>query len=389
MPSRTASAIRTPSDLLRPCNILRSLSAQDLLQFHRMTIATSVTSTAARRQNGHVSQLIASDLDEVSEFLRRSFDAHDDAPIASRDMLRWKYIEPADIGLEDASYILGSNGRIVAHAGLRIATFRSPDGGRHKCGVIVDWTADRSAPGAGIALYRHLMGQVPATYLIGGTATTQAVAERLGFKRGQRARVYARWVRPLDEFLKRPMSPRSALRLLHGVAHASLDRLASVEDLSILPVTAFHDSFGDVLGGVVPTHAIADRSVAALNHRLRNPMSPTRGYVIVRGDKAIGCALTTLGTWNARILALHGRFPAPKDLAAAYALVTAELARDPRVCRVSVLSSAASLQEALIANGFWLNRVEPVSFYDPTGRLSSAGELDIQYFDADIDEYNS
>jgi hypothetical protein len=354
-----------------------------------MTSTVASTSATARRQNGHVSQLIASELDEVSEFLRRSFDTRGDAPFASRDMLRWKYIEPAEHGLEDASYILGSNGRIVAHAGLRVTTFRGPDGGRLKCGVIIDWAADRSAPGAGIALYRHLMGQVPATYLIGGTPTTQAVAERLGFKRAQRARVYARWVRPLDEFLKRPVTPRSALRLLHGVAHATLDRLAPVDNLSIMAVTAFDESFTDVVAGAVATHSVAERSIAALNHRLRNPMSPTRAYLILRGDKAIGCALTTLGTWNARILALYGRFASPKDLAAAYALITAELASDPRVCRVSVLCSAAPLQEALVANGFWLNRVEPVSFYDPAGRVSSVGDLDIQYFDADIDDYNS
>ncbi|HEX7939008.1 MAG TPA: hypothetical protein VF483_08430 [Gemmatimonadaceae bacterium] len=354
-----------------------------------MTTAMQPTPHAVHRWNGHVSRVSASDLPEISEFLRTSFDARGDAPFASVEMLRWKYLEPAEHGLEDAAFVLGASGRIVAHAGLRTTRFAGPDGTHVTLGTIIDWAADRAAPGAGIALYRHLMGQAHATYLIGGTPTTQAVAERLGFRRGLRARVFARWVRPLDEFLQRPKTARSALRLLHGVAHGPLDRLAPTGEWRLREVPVFDASIRDALSAHPAASGFPERTVAALNHRLRNPMAVSRAHVLFRGDHVAGCAVSSLGTWNARILLLQGRFENDADQAAAYALVTSELARDPHVCRVSVLSTTASQQHALAQNGYWLNRAEPVSFYDPSGRSASLGTMAIQYFDADLDDYSS
>jgi len=336
-----------------------------------------------------VSQVSASELDEVSEFLQRCFNASPDAPFASRKMLRWKYLEPGEFGVDEAAFILGANERIVAHAGWRSATFRAPHGAHLTCGTIIDWAAERAAPGAGIALYRHLMGQAEASYLIGGTSTTQAVAERLGFRRVTRARVYARWVRPLDEFMRRPKTARSALRLLHGVAHAPMDRLAPSGEWSLSSVSSFDDSVLDVLASTPVAHAAAVRSVENLNHRLRNPTVLARGHVLLRRGKVMACAVSSLGTWNARILGVYGKITSPEDYAAVYALLTRELALDPSVCRVSVLTSAAAQQHGLSENGYWVNRVEPVSFYDPAGRVPSLGPIDIQYLDADLDDYNS
>jgi hypothetical protein len=353
------------------------------------TTAIETNGGSARRQNGHVSEVSASDLDEVAEFLRSSFGAAPDAPFASREVLRWKYLDPREYELRESSFTLGANGRIVAHAGLRTATFRGAAGARLECGTIIDWAADRAAPGAGIALYRHLMGQAPATYLIGGTPTTQAVAERLGFRRSSRSRVYARWVRPLDEFLLRPKTARSALRLLHGAAHAPLDRLAPTGPWSLTTVGAFDNSVREVLNRASGDCAISERSVAALNHRVRNPIAVSQAHILLRDGNPAAVAISSLGTWNARILCLIGAFSDAADLSSAYALLTGELARDPHVCRVSVLTSSPQRQHALGENGYWVNRAEPVSFYDPAGRLAALGPIDVQYLDADIDDYSS
>jgi hypothetical protein len=340
------------------------------------------------RQNGHVTRVGTSDIIETSAFLRRSFEAEPSVQFASPEVLRWKYLEPGALGLDEAAFLLGSNGRIAAHAGLRTSTIRGINGAKLTCGTLIDWAADRAAPGAGIALYRHLLGQAAATYLLGGTHTTRAVAERLGFKRAMRARIYSRWVRPFNEFMRRPKTARSALRLLHGVAHAPLDALAPIDGWSAKPVPSFDASFGELLMHSSQEYASPERTVALLNHRLRNPLTTTSGYVLYRDGKAVGCALTAMGEWNARILLLQGRFDTAA-LAPAYALLTAELARNPEVCRVSALCSAPSHQGALEQNAYWINRVEPVSFYDPSGRVPALGPISIQYLDADLDDYNS
>jgi len=156
-----------------------------------------------------------------------------------------------------------------------------------------------------------------------------------------------------------------------------------------MSVSSFDDSVRGVLASAPVAHAAAARSVESLNHRLRNPAAVSRGHILLRGDRVTACAISSLGTWNARILGVYGAISAPEDYAAVYSLLTKELAVDPNVCRVSVLTSAAGPQSGLSENGYWVNRVEPVSFYDPAGRVSSLGPIDIQYCDADIDDYNS
>src|SRR5262245_15768077 len=93
--------------------------ARELQPNRNMSTATQPSSEGARRLHGHVCQSVSGDLPDIAVLLRRCFEAGDDAAFASRPALQWKYIEPADAGLEDASYVLGAAGRIVAHAGLR------------------------------------------------------------------------------------------------------------------------------------------------------------------------------------------------------------------------------------------------------------------------------
>src|SRR6266568_5036930 len=255
----------------------------------------------------------ASDLPQLSAFLRAVFRAPPEARFAAEDVLAWKYLRCDPIWEGGLSYVLQKNGGLAAHAGVCPVLFRRPDGQRVKCATVIDWAADRGTPGAGLVVHHEVMRRAEAMFLIGGTETTRAV----------------------------------------------------------------------LTSGPRP-YGVAERTVAQLNHRLQCPAVATRGYVLRRLDKIEGYAIASVGTWEAKIVDIRLQSDDPQDWAAAYALVTDTLRREPAVCRISALASVPPLRKALEANSYWVSRVEPVSFYDPKRLLDGLLPVDIQFFESDL-----
>jgi hypothetical protein len=331
----------------------------------------------------------AGELPLVSAFLRDAFPASANHMFASQEMLAWKYFAPAPAWVGGLSYVLDHHDAIAAHAGICPTVFSGHGLGPVRCATIIDWAADHRVPGAGIALYRRIMKFGDAAFLIGGADTTRALAPRLGFRHMVDARVYARWVRPVSEFLRRPPSARGALRLLHSAVHPPFTPLAARNGWEIAAVKSFDASIEPSLAIASRRYAAADRTVEQMNHRLACPSVETRGYVLHRLGRVAGCAIVALGSHDARILDVRVNSREPSDWTAAYAAITDALTREPRVCRITVLASVPLLHQALEANGYWINRVEPVLFHDPAQRVASLLPLSVQFFESDLAYYSA
>jgi hypothetical protein len=331
----------------------------------------------------------AADLPRISEFLEDAFQEPADAPFATEVMLAWKYLRSNPIWEHSLAYLLEKTGGLAAHAGVCPVVFRGPSGQRLLCGTIIDWAADRAHPGAGLVLCRHLMGLADATFLIGGTEATWAMTARLGFRPLVEARVYARCVRPVKEFWRRPKSARAVLRLLHGLGRVAVSGLAARDGWTATPVRRFDASVERVLKATPRLYSVAERTLAQVNHRLECPASDTRGYVLRRSSRVLGCAVATVGQWEAKILDLRLASEDPRDWAAAYAALSAALSQEPSVCRIFALASVPRLEQALEANGYWVSRVQPVAAYDPTHAMERLLPLDIQFFESDLGYYDA
>jgi len=354
-----------------------------------MTRAVEVDRPGCNAASVQLRPLQPSDLARLSALLRETLEAPTGTAFSAEEMLAWKYLR-SDPAWEGAlSYVLEKNGALVAHAGVCPALFRSPTGCAVRCGTIIDWAADRGTPGAGRIVHQRLVELADAAFLLGGTATTWALTSRLGFRRRLDARVYARWVRPLTEFRLRPKSPRAVLRLLHGVVRAPLGRLAKTGEWAITPVRRFDAAVQPVLHAAPHSYSRAERTVAQLNHRLECPATATRGYLLRRRDTVAGYAIVAVGRWEAKIVELRLDATDAEDWAAAYALVTDALSREPQVCRISALASVPHLQRALESNSYWVARVEPVSFYDPRHVIDELLPVDIQFFESDLSYYSA
>lgn len=338
----------------------------------------------ARSMNGKPKATRASDLPQLAKFLRDVFQAPLQARFAAEEMLAWKYLEADPIWWEALSYLLEKDGRLVAHAGVCPVVFRGPDGHSLRCATIIDWAADRGAPGAGLLLYRHLMQFSDATFLIRGTEATQKITSKLGFRRIIDARVYSQWVRPLREFRRRKKDGRALLRLFHGLVHSPFPWLAERTGWEAVPAARFDAAIQPVLASTSSFYSAAERTLAQLNHRLDCPAPVNRGYLLRRFGAVAGYAVVAIGEWEARIVDIRLDSREPEDWAAAYGVVTEALRKIPSVCRIRALASVPLLQWALEANGFWVNSVEPVSFYGSKWLLERLLPMDIQFFESDL-----
>ena len=97
------------------------------------------------------------DLNPLSDFLARAFDAERDAAFLNPAMMAWKYWDQRNDWNGPRSYVMMRDGVITAHAGLWPMTFGEGAGavrGIH----MIDWASAKEAPGAGLALVQKLAG---------------------------------------------------------------------------------------------------------------------------------------------------------------------------------------------------------------------------------------
>src|SRR5207247_8361739 len=121
----------------------------------------------------------ASDLPQLSAFLRAVFRAPPEARFAAEDVLAWKYLRCDPIWEGGLSYVLQKNGGLAAHAGVCPVLFRRPDGQRVKCATVIDWAADRGTPGAGLVVHHEVMRRGEPNLHVGGTEKTEEDTPRL------------------------------------------------------------------------------------------------------------------------------------------------------------------------------------------------------------------
>jgi hypothetical protein len=325
-----------------------------------------------------------SDLPRLSHLLQQVFEVPPGTRFTAEDMLAWKYFWQAPSWGKDLSFVMERDDKLVAHIGICPVRFMNVSGETLSCVASIDWAADKGTLGAGVIAYKHMMKQAPVAFLIGGTATTWEFSRRLGFKTALEARLYTRWLRPVKEFVLREKSPRAVARLLHAVVHPPFGPTANRTGWSITRVPAFDDQIQPVLASGQRSFTTALRTIDELNHRLACPGARTQGYILHKAGAVHGYAVAAIGNWEAKIVDAGLREHTHDDWSAAYSLITDALRQEKSICRIEVLSAVPMLQRALESNGYWINRREPLCFYDPGNLLNPFLPLDIQFFESDL-----
>lgn len=323
------------------------------------------------------------DLPALAKFLARIYRFEPSDVHADPRLLEWKYLYPRASWQGGRSYLLEREGNIVAHAGICPVSFRLPTGQTVSSLTILDWAADPKIPGAGIMIYRKLMGMADTSFVIGGAPVTRQIVPRIGFHHVGDASTYAGWLHPWREFRQRPRTGRSAFRLLYGLAHPVPHRGRLSKRWALVPVHEFDDSLRPILRGAKRTWTFSKRDIADLNYLLQCPHLEVRGFLLTRHGVVGGYFILGKSGWEARLLDLAIDSEDLKDWKDACAAVTAAAMRDPEICRIRVLSTMPILSKALAWSGYRCKYKEPIMLHDPGSALAQAFPVSFQLFDGD------
>jgi hypothetical protein len=323
------------------------------------------------------------DLPALARFLIRVYKFGSSDYHADTELLKWKYLRPRPGWRGGRSYFLEKEGQIVAHCGVCPAIFQLPNGNAVDSLTLMDWAADYSSPGAGIVLFRKLMEMASTSYIIGGVPAARQIHRRIGFQPVGEAQTYAGWLRPLREFRIRRRTLRSALRVLHGLAHPLRNRSRVTGAWDFTPVDQFDDSLLPILNRAERPWTFCKRTLADLNYLLECPHLKMRGFLLRRHGNVVGYFIIAIAEWEARLLDLMVDSDCTNDWNLACAIVTRAAKLDPDICRIRILATLPLLRQALVRNGYWCQYKEPIVIHDPSRSLDRAFPVSFQLFDND------
>lgn len=136
------------------------------------------------------------DADSISELLATVFGASISPSSISREAMSWKYWWPHPFWTGSRSYVLESQGRVLAHGAVVPHWCRWRTHRFHSFHLI-DWVAVGDAPGAGVSLFNRVLQLADAGCVVGGSDMTQRVLPALGFRDVGKATRYVRPLHPL------------------------------------------------------------------------------------------------------------------------------------------------------------------------------------------------
>ena len=223
---------------------------------------------------------------------------------------------------------------------------------------VIDWAADKTVPGAGAMLYRHIQAISGTMINIGGTADARRVLPGIGFEVRVSRQVFRLVVRPWRKFRAEHWDWKSPLRLARDLRGGGPgDPLQTWR--SAPPV--FPERTAELFD-----YVRACPAAEVTLHRL--PL----GYVL----------LSLVGA-QCRIADLLIRSEDAQDWATAYTAAASTARADGRIAEVVAAVSSPLQAEALRQAGFRRTHEEPVFVMDPQRRLENWNDLAISFLEND------
>jgi hypothetical protein len=332
--------------------------------------SASLEITPARRQ----------DLAEIARQMEVAFGADLPAQFLRQSFLEWKFFVPRSDWDGPRSYVVRHGERIVSHACVWPTVFEY-SGGCVGASHLIDWLADPSAPGAGIAVYQHLRRLTGVLLAIGGSPQARRLLPKIGFAPYGTLETYARVIRPWNQFACRPRGAlwRELARLGRNTAW-SLGKLPKPDGgWSVQPATRAYE-----FPPAPPrTYGIGRRSADHINYLLGCPAAACRYYVLVKSGVPRGYFVLNPVGGQCRIVDVRVHSEERCDWQSAYRCAARAAAELASTCEVTVASALPWVAEILRRDGFRQRGEKPVVLYDPAGRLRGAPPLHLQMVDSD------
>lgn len=278
------------------------------------------------------------DLDALSRFLTSGFGAEPGADFAAPEVLRWKFLDPAEADSQPRSWVAADDsGAIVGHVGICLTAFESsaiaePD---HRVGALhmIDWLGSKTHRGVGAGLMRKAHGAAPVQFGLGGSDAGRSVIKGGGYQPMPSVFVHRRALRPFRWFRRSGNpSPGQVARLAREWIRPKPKHPAV--GLELQRVESFGVEIERVANRARKAMILTTRSADRLNRFLRFPRPAFSGFLLrdPRGDVR-GFALLNLVTTSesgpvvGKIVDCLVDEPSPALWRSAFVLLSDELTR--------------------------------------------------------------
>src|SRR5579863_590564 len=324
------------------------------------------------------------EIEDVARFLRAIFGAAPDHAPFRTGVLRWKGFAPHPLWSGSRSYVYRDGETIRAHGCVTPIEWMHA-GGVTRTACVVDWAADRSAPGLGMLLYRGVAQMLDGVTGIGGSDDARRVLPRAGFRQIAEMPVFTRVIRPLALHGNRRVDWKTPIRLARDWRRALRPLPTPGPEWRAQRVERFDGWVAPALPEPGrPSAVVSRRSPELLNYWLDCPAAAMEGYRVhgPAGQSAYflvskrdgECRICDAGVSSADAAAWN----------AAIALAVRTAAADRAVRVVKMATSAALMGRALTSLGFHIERREPVFYWDSSKKGWPAGELSMTFAENDF-----
>jgi hypothetical protein len=295
--------------------------------------------------------------------------------------LAWKYWQ-APSG--PRSFVSCVGQAVIAHAGLVPGACLTVSR-RLSFAHVIDWAADRSVAGAGLALLKHVGRSFDALFAVGGSIDTVRILSVAGFQRCGKVSGFVRPLRPLGVLSDyRRNDWRIVPRLVRSLLWTVGAPAPSVRGWSARRVD--RHGIGD-LSSVLPAPradlAVMERTAGSLAHALECPTARMELYAAQRGGEIRGYFLLAFVPGQARIADCWAVDTVPQDWAALVQLAIDTAKRDSGVAEIMAWSSEPVLTQALTSCGFHERHELPLSLRPGRGSDCRIPALRVQPLDND------
>lgn len=280
-------------------------------------------------------------------------------PNLAPPQLAWKYWQ-APLG--PRSFVTCEGQAIIAHAGVVPGACLAVSG-RLSFAHVIDWAADRSAVGAGLALLKHVGRCFDALFAVGGNSDTLRILPVAGFQRCGTVTGFVRPLRPLRVLSDyRRTHWRILPRLVRNILWTATAPASTARGWTARRVG--RDKIGS-LNSLLPTPradlAVMERTTVSFTHALECPVARMELYVAERGAETRGYFLLAFVPGQARIADCWTVEPIADDWAELVGLAVDTARRDAGVAEIMAWSSEPVLSQALTSRGFHRRHELPLS----------------------------
>jgi hypothetical protein len=323
---------------------------------------------------------------QLVEFLLVAFQADPNAPFINPDLLRWKYDEPGPDWPDARSFAWRHEGTIQAHAALcpSVYALRS---GHISASYLIDWAASRTSAGAGVSLLRALSRKFDLLLAVGGSADTQAILPKLGYRHSGDLDFYVRVLRPWRQFRTDPF-PRgwkAPLRLARNALWSQASLPSPPAGWSQRPITSFNEVPQELFDarGRFP-FPCTQRSVKSMDYFMRCPGAAFSAGLIFKEGKPRGWYVLSRVGNQVRVADLWIDSESVVDWSAGSSLALESASKDRYICEVVTAASFPMAAEALRQAGFRRHHAEPIFLLDPKKHVDTAAPLNVTMLESDL-----